>query len=514
MDYLVAIDLGSTSIKAIVFDLDGNRIASASRPTEKVTPPDHPEWVIWDPDQIWNGAAAACKEAVDNVDDPSLIRGVAVTGMGMDGVPVDAQGNALYPFISWHDTRTAPQAEWWCNNIGAERTFVITGFPSWAIVAAMRVLWMKQHQPEIMAQAHKWLLIEDFVNAKLSGVMSTDFSMASCMLLLDQARRQWSDELIQASGIARSLLPDIRVSGTPLGPITPQAAAATGIPEGTPILQGGHDHICATLPAGLFRPGAVLDIIGTWECVQMALTEPVLTPEILQADLCMQAHVLPGSFIAWGGAPSGESLEWFRREMGKDAELSAKDKDAIWDNLLAGLKQTELGASGAMYLPHISAAGCPIADTKSLGAFVGINTQTTRDDLLRAVIEGLNYQFLHILEAMQTRLNTSFESITVTGGVARNEFWIQNKADMLGLPVEVSDIKDASPLGAAMLVGLGLGLYGDVQEAYERVKAKGKVYTPQRKATERYRQHFEIYKDLYPALRPVHHALFDRFRQS
>jgi xylulokinase len=318
--------------------------------------------------------------------------------------------------------------------------------------------------------------------------------------------------LTEASGIERALLPDIRTSGTVLGSITPAAAAATGIPEGTSVVLGGHDHICATLPAGLFRQGAVLDVIGTWETVQTALIEPVLTPEILHADICMQSHVIPGSFIAWGGAPAGESLEWFRRELGKDIELGAKESDAAWRTLLAGLERTVPGAGGAMYLPHISAAGCPIGDTKSLGAFAGINTQTSRDDLLRAVVEGLNYQFLHILEAMQAGLKTTFESITVTGGVSQNEFWIQNKADMLGLPVDVSDIKDASPLGAAMLAGLGLKFYSGIEEAYERAKSKVRRYVPREELTARYRLNFEIYKDLYPALAPVHHALFDRFR--
>lgn len=509
MDYLMAIDLGSTSIKAIIYNLDGNRMAAASRPTEKKIPPDHADWIIWDPDQIWGGTASACKEAIAALDDPSLIRGVAVTGMGMDGVPIDSRGKVLYPFISWHDTRTAPQAEWWNQHIGAERSFAITGFPTWAILAAMRILWMKENRAEILAKASKWLLIEDFINHKLSGVMATDFSMASCMHLLDQTRRQWSDELIDASGIERSILPDIQESGTVLGPITAEAAAATGIPGGTPVVLGGHDHICATLPAGLFRAGTALDIIGTWECVQTSLTEPVLTSDILQAEICMQSSVLPGAFIAWGGAPAGESLEWFRREFGKGFGEKIDREDVTWDTLLAGLKRTKPGASGAMYLPHISAAGCPIGDTKSLGAFVGINTQTHKNDLLRAVIEGLNFQFLHILEAMETGLNTSFKSITVTGGVAQNEFWIQNKADMLGLPVEVSDIKDTSPLGAAMLVGLGLKLYENIQEAYDRVKAPGKTYQPQANLTTVYRRSFEIYKRLYPALKPVHHSIFD-----
>ena len=153
MDYLMAIDLGSTSLKAVIYDLDGNRISSASRPTEKITPKDHPEWVTWEPDQIWQGGAAAAKEALSKIDDPALVKAVAVTGMGMDGVPIDKNGNHLYPFISWHDPRTAPQAEWWNEHVGAEKTFSIAGFPTWAITAAMRVLWMNQHEPEIMDKA-------------------------------------------------------------------------------------------------------------------------------------------------------------------------------------------------------------------------------------------------------------------------------------------------------------------------------------------------------------------------
>ncbi len=326
MDYLMAIDLGSTSLKALIYDLDGNCVASASRPTEKVTPPDHPEWVQWDPDQIWKGAAAAAKEAVTQVDDPSLIRGVAVTGMGMDGVPVDADGKHLYPFISWHDPRTAAQAEWWKANVGAERTFSIAGFPSWAITGAMRVLWMKEHEPEIMAKAHKWLLIEDFLNCRLCGAMATDFSMASCMLLLDQKTGQWSDELLGASGIDRSLLPEPRQSGTPLGKVTAEAAESTGLPAGTPVVLGGHDHLCGTLPSGVYKPGSVLDVIGTWESVITSLPRPVLTPAVQGAAVCMQSHVAPDVYAAWGGAPAGESIEWFRREFGFQAEMEAKEK--------------------------------------------------------------------------------------------------------------------------------------------------------------------------------------------
>ena len=514
MDYLMAIDLGSTSLKAVIYDLDGNIVSSASRPTERITPVGHPEWVIWDPDQIWGGTAAAVKEAVAGIDDPSQIKAVAVTGMGMDGVPIDADGQHLYPFISWHDPRTARQAQWWNKNIGAEKTFAITGFPTWAITAAMRILWMKENEPKIMARADKWLLIEDFLNHKLCGAIATDFSMASCMLLMDQAKQQWSPELIAASGIDGSLLPKPMQSSTVLGKVSAQAAALTGLSTETTVVLGGHDHICGSLPVGAYKPGTLFDILGTWECVIATIPSPVMTDVIRDSAICIQSHVAPDCYAAWGGAPSGESLEWFRKQFGHEAEQKAQKGGNVWEHLLASLENTTPGASGVMFLPHLSAAGCPISDDKSLGAFVGLSNTATHADMFRAVLESLNYQFLEIRQAMESGLNCSFENIIVSGGGTQNEFWIQNKADMLGLPIHVPNVQEATPLGAAMLAGLGVGLYSSLDEACDRVNKPGKIYQPDLKLTAQYESLFKIYKSIYPALKPVSGALFDKFKSS
>jgi sugar (pentulose or hexulose) kinase len=163
MDYLAGIDLGSTSLKCVIYDLDGNIVASGSRPTERVHPDaGHPEWTVWQPEQIWGGTAAAMKEAVAGLDDPRRIRAVAVTGMGMDGVPVDEKGRWLYPFISWHDSRTEAQLRWWERHIGAEKTFATGGNTLWRFSTALRLLWMAEHEPGLLARTDKWLLIEEF----------------------------------------------------------------------------------------------------------------------------------------------------------------------------------------------------------------------------------------------------------------------------------------------------------------------------------------------------------------
>jgi xylulokinase len=514
MDYLMGIDLGSTSLKAMVYDLDGNAVAHGSVPNVKAHPnPQHPEWTIWRPEVIWEGAAEAIRTALSKVENPRRIRGVAVTGMGMDGLPVDEQGRWLYPFISWHDPRTGPQLDWWRKHVGVERTFSIGGNPVWPINSALRILWMLENEPEIMARADKWLLIEDFVNYLLCGRQVTDYSMASCTMLFDQRRRDWSDELLGLSGIDRRLLCMVQPSGTVIGEVTPKAAQSTGLVPGTPVVLGGHDHLCGALPAGAFRPGVVLDVTGTWESVLTATSGPVLYEGLHAIGTTVQAHVARGKHAVWGGNVAAEMLEWYRRQFGFEAQSQATKKDVSdWDVLMASAASAPPGSHGVMFLPHMVGASCPVVDPKSLGAFVGLGGSATSADVLRAVVEGLDYQFRDIVTGMEAALGTKLERFAAVGGATQNAFWMQNKADVLGRPIEVPNVQEATPLGAAILAGIGLGLYRDEEDALRRIQRPGKTYEPDATLATRYADWFGIYRELHPALAPVHHRLCDRFR--
>jgi xylulokinase len=512
MDYLMGIDLGSTSLKAIVYDLQGNAIATGSRPTERFHPnPDHPEWTVWQPEQIWGGAAAAVQEAMAKLGNSDTIRAVAVTGMGMDGLPVDEQGEALYPFISWHDPRTQPQHRWWLEHIGAEKVFSIGGNPLWPINSALRILWMAENEPEILRRTHKWLLIEDFVNFMLCGRQVTDFSMASCTLLFDQRTLRWSDELIELSGIDRHLLCEALPSGTLVGEVHEQAALATHLPPGTPVVLGGHDHLCGALPVGTLRSGSVLNVMGTWEMAMTPTEGPVLKDELRAAGMTVQAHVAQGMHTIWGGNVAGDMLEWWRMQLADPALAASSSGEVDWQQLMAQVSDSPPGASGVMFLPHMGAAACPVVDPQSLGAFVGLNTRATRGDLARAVIEGLNYQFLDMVSAMETTLDTRLDKLIAVGGATRNAVWMQNKADVVGRPVEVPGIEEATPLGAAILAGIGVGIYHDEQDAFQQVSRPGKTYEPDLKLSRRYADWFQIYHDLHPAVQPISHQLFEEF---
>ncbi len=511
MNYVMGIDLGSTSLKAIAYDLDGTAIASGSRPTEKFHPdPEHPQWAVWKPEHIWGGAADAVQDTVARLADPQHIKAVAVTGMGMDGLPIDSDGKWLYPMISWHDPRTADQHRWWLENITAEKVFSIGGNPLWPINSALRILWMQQNEPEIMQRADKWLLIEDFLNFMLCGTRITDYSMASCTLLFDQRTLDWSSEMLDASGIDRALMCDLQPSGTVIGQVSIKAADRTGLAEGTPVVLGGHDHLCGGLPVGAFRPGVVLDVVGTWELVTTVTDAPILKPELQTAGMTVQAHVARGNHAIWGSNVAAGMLEWFRKQFGVQAGRQAEaEGGSDWDQFMQTAAASPAGAQNVMFLPHMSGTLCPIVDDQSLGAFVGLSDRVTFDDMLRAVVEGLNFQSLDIVRAMESSVGTNLETFVAVGGATRMSFWMQNKADILGRSIEVPDIEEATPLGAAILAGIGVGLYENEQDAFERIYRGGHTYQPNLELTAMYAERFEIFRQLYPSLKPLNAQLHD-----
>ena len=500
MSYLLGIDVGSTNLKAVLFGADGRMVAKHEVPTECFHPdPAHPDWAVWQPAQIWTGIAQSVRAVVASLAGGEIL-GVAVTGMGMDGVPINRDGQWLYPFISWHCPRTAPQQAWWLANIGADEQFAQGGNQVWTFNTALRLRWMQEHEPDILKKTHKWLLIEDFVNFMLCGETVTDYSMASTTLLFDQRTRRWNDDLLRRAGIDRSLLCDPLPAGTQIGRVHQAAAEATGLKQGTPVVLGGHDYCCGCLPTGAFEPGVLLDVLGTWEMVVSALHEPVLTPEVQRMGVLVDSHVARDRYAVMGATVAADMLEWFKREIGLPTSVGEADASE-WARLIALASHSPIGSNGVFFLPHMSGSFCPVLDPASAGAFVGLRNLASRGDLFRAVIEGLNYQFLEIVRAFERGLGVRNDRIVAIGGPTKNQLWMQGKADVTGLVVEVPDMEEAVPLGAALLAGIGTGVYRNEQDAFNQVYRPGTCYVPDKQAQARYRELYARYAALYPALK-------------
>jgi len=350
----------------------------------------------------------------------------------------------------------------------------------------------------VMEKADKWLLVEDYVNFKLCGAVATDYSMASTVSLLRQDTLEWSDRIVKDLGIRRSLLPPPMLSGTALGKVLPEIANETGLSEDTVVVLGGHDYIVASFAAGI-KPGEIFDITGTWEMLVGVTSDvnKIALPELFYTE----PHVIKNAWCLIESSISGNMMEWMVDYQGGD-----------WDNVMAEAEGSQIGSRGCTFLPHFSGANAPRTEAKSLGAFVGMSNSVKRGDTARAVLEGLNYKTREMYEAIKRTMATDITKFVGEGGAAKSPLWMQIKADIVGVPVEVLDVYEATPLGAAMLAGLGTGVYESEEDAVASVAGPTTVYEPNNSAHEQYSDLYEnIYLKLQDSLSEVNKEIFDRF---
>ena len=515
MDLLLGIDIGSTSIKANFYDLKGTLVSGGSRPTVLSHPyKDHPTWSVWEPDIIWKAVKDSIKEALGKLDLKSEIRSVSVTGFGMDGIPIDKSRRWLYPFISWHCPRTEEQCSRWSSGVGPEIIFSISGKQVMPIDTVYRILWIKENHPEILEKTFKWLLIEDYINYLLCGEIATDYSMASCTSLFDQKNRIWSTELLNKAKLDTSLLPIPFPAGTVLGNISSKANKETGLPTTVKVVLGGHDYHCAALAVGAFVPETVMSINGTWEMILQSSTLPMLGKKVFKNGINVESHVAKNMYNIVAYAVSGLMYEWLNKTLCFEERYEAQNNNiSEWEIIKKKAAAAPVGSNGVFFAPYFSGAGSPYVDSRAAGAFVGLTSNSDKGSIIRSVIEALNYQFRDMLIAFESAAGSSAEKIVATGGAAKNEFWTQNKADITGKLIEVPDVEEATPLGAALISGIGTGVYKDEKEAYSQTYHVNYVCEPDLKNKALYDGYYQIHKSLYPDLKNISNSIYERFRK-
>ena len=502
-EVLIGIDLGTTNIKVAAFDAKGALLALANNPTPVHYP--RPGWAEFQPPEIWDTLCRGLRQVTDEIEKPGRIQAIATASMGEAGVLVDEKGNWLSSIIAWFDNRTGPQARWWEENFGAEKLFQITGLPLHPMFSIHKLMWLKDNQPELLEQAKKWLCMEDLVIHQLTGEYATSQSIASRTMALDIKQRVWSDWIFEKAGIDADLMPPAVPSGQVVGEVTDQASKVTGLPPGTKVVTGGHDHVCGALAAGIVEPGVMLDSSGTTESFLVNVEEPVLAPELCQAGYAYGCNVIPDRYILFGFIiSSGIILEWLKDVLGfgSVAEMAAEAEDA------------PLGCHGAMLLPHFRGSGTPDNDSGSRGAFVGLTTSTSRSDLVRAVLEGICYEMQCNIQFFEHWLGTKIEKIRAIGGGAKNPFWCQMKSDISGKPLEVTEVTESTACGAAMLAGIGAGVFSGVGEAVGLIPTSA-TYQPRPKITDQYQAWWnQAYRGIYPTLRDLNVSINRQAAQS
>ena len=500
MAYLVGIDVGTTGAKALLIDEEGRVLASEMTEYPMYTP--RPQWAEQDPEDWWEATIEALRRVIgESRADAADIAGIGLTGQMHGMVMLDTQGKVLRPCIMWNDQRTAAQCEWIMNSIGRERFLDLTLNPALPGFTAPKIIWTRENEPALYAQAAKILLPKDYVRYRLTGEFATDVSDASGTVLLDVGRRQWSQEVLQALGIPPEWMPKCVESPEITGQISPQVAELTGLPAGIPVVAGAGDQAASAVGTGVVEPGLISVTVGTSGVVFAYTEEPSRDPEGRLHTFC---HAVPGKWHVMGVTLSaGGSFRWFRDTLGLSeksvAILSGVDPYEI---LTAEAGNVRAGCEGLLFLPYLTGERTPYPDPNARGAFFGLTLRHDKRHMARAVLEGVSYSLRDSIELFRD-LGIPIQQARAVGGGARSAMWCQVMADVFGIELVTINVTDSTAYGAALLAGVGIGTYGSVSEACSATIHVVERTEPIADNQALYNEHYPIYRSLYPALKPA-----------
>jgi xylulokinase len=493
---LLGIDIGTSACKAALFSLDGQALAQSTQPYTTLYP--EPGFVEQNPNDWWNAVAIAIHELLQSGKfSKEQIAGIGIDGQSWSAIPVDRQGQVLYNTPIWLDTRSSDIARDVMQRVGFERIFSVSGNAFEPTYSMPKMLWFKQHKPDIYRQTFQFLQSNSFVVMKLTGVFSQDISQGYGVQSFNIQTAQWDEALCSEIGVDRDKLPPIFPCHAVIGQVTSAAASLTGLAAGTPVVAGGLDACCGTLGAGVYAPGQTQEqggmAGGMSICVNRALSHP---------KLILGFHVVPGVWLLQGGTTGGSgTLKWFRQQLGaaEEAQETAGGPNAF-EILSREASTINVGSDGVIFLPYMSGERSPIWDRHAKGIFFGLSYDKTRAHLVRAIMEGCAY-------ALEHNLRTAYESgvsvkeLNSMGGAANSLVWTQIKSDVTGKTIHVPRSDTATTLGAAILAGVGTGQYKGFAEAVSKTLQIIRKHEPDKANHLKYQQYFGVYLELYEKLK-------------
>jgi len=504
-DLLLGIDLGTSAVKVLAVTPQGEVIGRGSAHYEIRWLREG--WAEQEPADWWAATVSATRAALVDVAAKDATRR-RVVALGLSGqvngvVLLDRRGNPVRPAVIWLDQRAAPEAGEINRTAADVLAETALGRVS-AVHAAAKLLWLLRHEPEAMRQAWKAVAPKDALTWRMAGQAVTDVTDAGATGLLDVRRRRWADTLLERLGIPRELLPEVVESPTVVGHLRPEAAEALGLSPGTPVVAGAGDMAAITAGTGTIAAGLGCIMIGTAGQIALYMAgQPSAAPEGIWA---MTAPV-PGGYF-WHGLvmTAGYCLTWLGEVVSRAQASTPAAATADVGLLAVEAQDAPPGSRGLLFLPFLDGAATPHADPQARGAFFGATSTHRRADFVRAVMEGVAYNFRDAFEAFAA-LGERAARIRVGGGGARSLLWLQILADVLATDLDVLEEHDASALGAAVIAAVGAGVHADFQTACRAmVRLRGAV-GPDAERRRQYEEYYAIYRQLYPSTRELAHAL-------
>lgn len=512
---LLGIDVGRARCMATAFSLEGKPLAQARRAYNLVAGTDG--LLGLDVRSLWDAVSQAIREvAARTRQDP--IRALSVSSIGEAIAPLSAEGhvlgNCLFGFAAPRgisDDRGPEHVQDLQRSLGKQRLFDITGSVVRTHQSLASLCWLCDNKPRLFASTWRFLPLGTLVCYLLGGTATCDYSLASHTLPFDLARKDWWRELLQTCKLPRQKLPRLAPAGTPIGTLSPSKAQELGLPAGVRLILGGHDQCSRALGSGVVQSGMASYDLGSQVSLMPAFHAIPLTSLMLSRGLNIERHLVPDLFVSLFYDPSGgRVLRWFADNLAPLERHQAQRRGAsVYDALLAEMSEQP---TRLMVLPHLAPTGPPHFDARASGAILGLRTDTTRGEIVKALLEGVTYQCAEgqlLFEEAGIRIRV----YRATGGGARSERWLQLSADILGMPVERTQGVDTGTLGAAILAGVGSGAYAGFEQAVETAVHVEKAFAPDPERHAAYQVKLERYRELYPLLRDYLHRLRDSQHQ-
>lgn len=493
--FLAGIDIGTTGAKAAIFDLDGNMLGSGYREYACSYP--NPGWIEQDPSYLISMAMEASSEAIyKSKVEPANIKSLAFSTQRSCTNFIDKSGLLLRPMISWQDSRCTEELSEISEKISPQEYYKITGFPLSTTWLLPEILWVRKHEPKVWEKTYKILQLQDFtLRAFGSDSYINDISDSGFSGMWDSNKLQWSEKILSLFNIGKELLPEPTPSGTIAGKISSYASQKTGFKQGMPICVGAGDQNSASTGAGVVYEGYASVSMGTAGNANAFIENPYRDP------LCRNMVVNHSIFGKWQleGHQAGAAgvFRWFRDEIADyEKYKSSETKSNVYESIDRKIGEVTAGANGLVFLPYLASATAPRWNTEARGVLAGLSFSHNKWCIGRAIIEGISMEMRDILTAMKDS-GIKIEHIRIMGGATNSSLWNQIQSDIYDLEVSTLKIKDAAVLGAAIMGGVGVGIFKDIREGVSKMVKTEEKYVPDKNNVEIYNEIYNIYCNIY-----------------
>jgi len=496
MSYM-GLDVGQTGCKAVIFDENGKQLAQSYREYPTIFP--NEGWAEIDSREVKERCFEVMKEA-QRACEQDPVQGLAISTQGEAFIPIGPDGSCLTNAMITFDTRAAGIAEQWSREFGVERLYNITGHTAHPMFSVFKLLWIRDNNREVFNRAEKFLCFEDFIQHALGLDPHISWSLAGRTMMFNVITHEWDDDVLRSVGIPSSKLSIPIQSGIKVGSVDPEIAKSLGFSTHVIVASGGHDQPMGALGAGVITPGTAMYATGTSECITPAFPEPIMNDALMKNNLCTYDYIVQGMYTTVSfSLTGGNILRWFRDEWGQvelqEAKKSGKD---AYELLLEKIGKKP---SGLLVLPYFTPSGTPHFETELAGAILGLRLSTRREQVLRALLEGVAFEMRLNLDILD-HSGISIDELRPIGGGAKSPIWVQLKADVLNKPMTTVQVTEAACFAGAMLA-CSARTDEPIGSIVKRWVKTHEIIEPNPENAEYYNQQFTQYKKLYPTLKTL-----------